>query len=65
MAKPPKKTTPEITDASKRQKAYVDRLKEKGYVVLSGMYVPAAIRTECRELVKKRVAKFEKEQTKF
>ena len=56
---------PEITEASKRQKAYVDRLKGKGYVVLSGMYVPAAIRTQCREAVKKMVAKFEKEQTKF
>lgn len=56
---------PEISDASKRQKAYVDRLKDKGYVVLSGIYVPAAIRTKCREAVKKMVAKFEKEQTKF
>jgi tRNA G26 N,N-dimethylase Trm1 len=65
MAKQPKTVAPEISATSKRQKDYVDRLKEKGYVVLSSIYVPAAIRTECRELVKKRVAKFEKEQAKF
>lgn len=64
MAKQPKQTT-EKSDASKRQKAYIDRMKDKGYVILSSIYVPAAIRDECRELVKKRVAKFEKEQTKF
>ena len=51
--------------ASQRQKKYVDGLKANGYVILSGLYVPLAIRTECRELVKKRVAKFEKEQAKF
>lgn len=55
----------EQSDASKRQKAYVYRMKEKGYVILSSMYVPAVIRDECRELLKKKIAKFEKEQTKF
>lgn len=64
MAKKPE-AVPEKSDASKRQKAYIDRMKDKGYVILSSIYVPAAIRDECRELVKKRVAKFEKEQTKF
>lgn len=64
MAKKPE-AAPAKSDASKRQKAYVDRMKDKGYVILSSIYVPAAIRDECRELVKKRIAKFEKEQTKF
>ena len=64
MAKKPE-AAPVESYASKRQKAYVDRMKDKGYVILSSIYVPAAIRDECRELVKKRIAKFEKEQTKF
>lgn len=51
--------------ASRRQKEYTMRLREQGYAVLSGLYVPAAIRAECRALVKKHVAKWEKAQAKF
>ena len=62
MAKAP---TPQTTapkqhkTASQRQGEYVQRLKEKGYVPLSGVFVPALARAEIREVIKKFVADWE------
>jgi hypothetical protein len=47
---------------SARQQAYTARLKAKGYVLLTSLYVPLAIRDKMRELVKSEVAKFESQQ---
>lgn len=48
--------------ASKRQSEFVARKKEAGYVALSSVYVPKVIVPECREVIKKFVADWEKEQ---
>jgi len=45
--------------ASDRQQAYVKRLKAKGYVLLSSMYVPAEQRDNIRQLVKNYIDKYE------
>ena len=45
VPKPPK----QLKSASQRQGEYVQRLKAKGYVQLSGVFVPAAARLEVRE----------------
>jgi len=37
----------------------VQRLKDKGYVPLSGVFVPALARAEVREAIKKFVAEWE------
>jgi len=48
--------------ASKRQSDFVARKKKAGYVTLSSVYVPKVIVSECREVLKKFVADWEKEQ---
>ena len=61
----PKSPIKQTTTGAQRQKEYVARLKDKGYVLLTSMFVPQAILDECRALVKKRVAKFEKDNTQL
>lgn len=48
-----------LKTASQRQGEYVQRLKDKGYVPLSGVFVPALARAEVREAIKKFVADWE------
>lgn len=48
--------------ASKRQSDFVARKKAAGYVTLSSVYVPKAIVPQCREVLKKFVDDWEKEQ---
>lgn len=55
---PPKKSN------SSRQKEYVARLKEQGYVSLSSVYVPKSISEECRQLVRNHVSEWESNQAK-
>ena len=57
--KPPK----QLKSASQRQSEYVRRLKDKGYVQLTGVFVPAAARPEAREAIKKFVAEWEARNT--
>ena len=57
--KPPKP----LKSASQRQGEYVQRLKAKGYVQLSGVFVPAAARAEAREALHKFVAEWEARNT--
>jgi hypothetical protein len=45
--------------ASQRQSEYVQRLKDKGYVPLSGVFVPADARAQVRDLIKKFVSDWE------
>ena len=55
-----KQATPKKT-ASERQREFVQRKLEAGYIVLSSLYVPKAIADDCRKLVKDHVAKWEVE----
>lgn len=55
------KTTGPTTPGSKRQLEYVARLKAKGYAQVTSLYVPRALIPEIREMVAKRVAKWEKD----
>lgn len=55
------KTTGPTTPASKRQMDYVARLEAKGYARLSSAFVPRVLIPEIREMIKKRVAKFERD----
>ena len=56
----PTPATPKpLKTASQRQSEYVQRLKDKGYVPLSGVFVPAQARAEVREAIKKFVADWE------
>lgn len=48
-----------LKTASQRQGEYVQRLKDKGYVPLSGVFVPAQARAEVRAAIKKFVADWE------
>lgn len=48
-----------LKTASQRQGEYVQRLKDKGYVALSGVFVPALARAEVREAIKVFVAEWE------
>ena len=50
---------------TERQKEFVARRKAQGYVLLSGVYVPAALRPRIRALVKAYVKKWEAENTTF
>lgn len=54
---------PQPKSNSNRQREYVARLKEQGYVNLSSVYVPKAISEECRVLVRNHVAEWESKQT--
>jgi hypothetical protein len=40
-------------------------MRSKGYNQLLGLWVPNAIKDECRDLVKNYVAEFESKQTQF
>lgn len=48
-----------LKTASRRQGEYVQRLKDKGYAPLSGVFVPVLARAEVREAIKKFVAEWE------
>ena len=50
--------------ASQRQREFVQRKLESGYIILSSLYVPKAIADDCRKLVKDHVAKWEAENQK-
>lgn len=50
---------PPIKTGSQRQTEYTARMRAKGYSMLLGLWVPNAIKDECRELVKVRVAQYE------
>jgi len=52
------------TAGSKRQMEYVQRLADKGYARLTAVFVPKVLIPEIRELIKKRVAKFERDVSK-
>lgn len=52
------------TAGSKRQMEYVQRLADKGYARLTAVFVPKVLIPEIRELIKKRVAKFERDMSK-
>ena len=58
------KTTGPTTPGSKRQMEYVARLVERGYARLTAVFVPKVLIPEIREMIKKRVAKFEKDLSK-
>lgn len=47
---------------SQRQLEYVARMRAKGYNQILGLWVPNAIKDECRELVKNHVAAWESKQ---
>jgi len=53
-----KKTKP--TDASRRQMEYVARLEAKGYARLTAVFVPKSLIPEVRQLIKARVADWER-----
>lgn len=55
------KTTGPTTPASKRQMEYVARLESKGYARLTAVFLPKSLIPEIREMIKKRVAKFERD----
>lgn len=55
------KTTGPTTPGSKRQLEYVARLKAKGYAQVTSLYVPRVLIPEIREMVQKRIAKWEKD----
>lgn len=54
--RPPGKT------GTQRQTEYVARMRAKGYNQILGLWVPNAIKDECRELVKNHVAAWESKQ---
>jgi hypothetical protein len=59
----PETPTPKVRKTgSQRQLDYVARMREKGYCQIMGLWVPSAIKDECRELVKNHVAQWESKQ---
>jgi hypothetical protein len=58
---PTTKTGGPQTPGSKRQMEYVARLEAKGYSRLTAVFVPRVLIPEIREMIKKRVKKWEKE----
>lgn len=52
------------TPGSKRQLQYVARLADKGYVRLTAVFVPKVLIPEIRQLIKKHVARWEKDVAK-
>ena len=52
------------TPGSKRQMEYVQRLADKGYARLTAVFVPKVLIPEIRDMIKKRVARWEKEVAK-
>ena len=66
MTEPTETPTPKVRKTgSQRQLDYVARMRSKGYNQLLGLWVPNAIKDECRDLVKNYVAEFESKQTQF
>jgi len=53
---------PPIKTGTQRQTEYTARMRAKGYSMLLGLWVPNAIKDECRELVKNHVAGWESKQ---
>lgn len=58
------KTAGPTTPGSKRQLEYVARLKAKGYAQVTSLYVPRVLIPEIREMVQKRIAKWERDTAK-
>lgn len=52
------------TPGSKRQMEYVQRLADKGYARLTAVFVPKVLIPEIRDMIKKRVAKWERDVAK-
>lgn len=52
------------TPGSKRQMEYVARLADKGYARLTAVFVPKVLIPEIRDMIKKRVAKWERDVAK-
>ena len=52
------------TPGSKRQMEYVQRLSDKGYARLTAVFVPKVLIPEIRDMIKKRVAKWERDVAK-
>lgn len=52
------------TPGSKRQMEYVARLADKGYARLTAVFVPKVLIPEIRDMIKKRVAKWERDMAK-
>lgn len=63
--KTPKTPREPSKTGSQRQTEYVARMRAKGYNQILGLWVPNAIKDECRELVKAHVAQWEAAQTQF
>lgn len=51
-----------VKTGSQRQTEYVARMRDKGYTQLLGLWVPAVIKDECRQLVKNHIAEWESKQ---
>jgi hypothetical protein len=62
MTQPETPTRPPRKTGSQRQLDYVARMRAKGYNQLLGLWVPNAIKDECREIVKNHVAAWESKQ---
>lgn len=52
------------TPGSKRQMEYVARLADKGYARLTAVFVPKVLIPEIRDMIKKRVVKWERDVAK-
>ena len=52
------------TPGRKRQMEYVARLADKGYARLTAVFVPKVLIPEIRDMIKKRVAKWERDVAK-
>lgn len=54
----------EFTPASRRQMEYVARLQAKGYARLTAVFVPKSLIPEIRQMIKDRVAAWERDVAK-
>ena len=53
---------PKRMTASERQKKFIEKKREAGYVPLTAIFVPNAIKDECRKLVTDHVKEWESKQ---
>ena len=57
----PAKKKKELTPASRRQMEYVARLEAKGYSRLTAVFIPKSLIPEIRQMIKDRVATWERD----
>jgi CO dehydrogenase/acetyl-CoA synthase beta subunit len=45
--------------ASQRQQEYITRQRDRGYVLLTGLWIPATLKDRVRDIIKDEITKFE------